>query len=316
MKSVIKIFVLSFLLALNVGATDDWPALKGPYLGQEPPGMTPEIFAPGILNNSEMGAFCTIFSPDGKEFYFAYYKRTGDACDIYRMNQINGLWSRPQKLHFNSKSYENDVCMSIDAKTLVFRSWRALPSGKKPKDHSYLWFVKRTGHGWSEAQPLLCGGMPVRTGYPSLSQDTTIYFAHRRNERLGIYLSRFKDKQYGTPHFVCEVFNQDFVIGDLFVAPDESYLIISGREPVKKGEFGRLDMFVIFRDTDETWSRPLKMGIEINTQQGSENCPAVSPDGKYFFFNRYEPEKEMGNMYWVSAKVITRIKKKHDNPEN
>ena len=26
--------------------TADFPVLKGPYLGQKPPGMTPEIFAP------------------------------------------------------------------------------------------------------------------------------------------------------------------------------------------------------------------------------------------------------------------------------
>jgi len=39
--------------------------LEGPYLGQKPPGMIPEIFAPGILNNEEMGAFCSVFSLDG-----------------------------------------------------------------------------------------------------------------------------------------------------------------------------------------------------------------------------------------------------------
>ena len=305
-----RIFIFLFLFVMNIGAADDWPVLKGPYLGQKPPGMTPEIFVPGLLNNDEMGAFCTIFSPGGTEFYFGYYKKTGDACDIYWMNQKNGRWSQPEKLRFNSNNYENDVCMSADGNMLVFRSWRALPSGKKPKDHSYLWFAKRTRHGWSEAKPILCEGIPVRTGYPSLSQNNTLYFVHRWNGRFGIYLSKFKDQQYGKPHFVYEVFNQDFVIGDLFVSPDESYFIISGREPVEKGEFGMLDLYVIFRDSNETWSKPFSLGTEINTCQGSENCPTVSPDGKYFFFNRYNPDKKRGNMYWVSAAVITNIKKK------
>lgn len=311
MKSINSAVVLCLMgLALGILQGKEFPILKGSYLGQKPPGMIPEIFAQEVLNTAEMGAFCTIFSPDGTEFYFAYYKRTGDSCDIYRMNQKNGQWSPPERLHFNSESYENDVCMSSDANTLVFRSWRALPSGKKPKDHSYLWFVKRTGHGWSEAKPLLCGENPVRTGYPSLSLNDTLYFVHRQNGRQGIYRSRFEEKQYGTPQFVCEVFNQEFIIGDLFVAPDESYLIISGREPVKKGGFSRLDLYAIFRNTNETWSKPFKMGAEINTRQGGENCPAVSPDGKYFFFNRYDPDKKTGNMYWVDAKIIEELKPK------
>jgi hypothetical protein len=49
--------------------------LKGPYLGQKPPGMKPEIFAPGILNTDTMGAFCAVFSPEGDEFHFVYYEK-------------------------------------------------------------------------------------------------------------------------------------------------------------------------------------------------------------------------------------------------
>jgi dipeptidyl aminopeptidase/acylaminoacyl peptidase len=302
------IFLLLFVM--NIGATDRWPILKGPYLGQKSPEMVPEIFAPGLLNNTEMGAFCTVFSPDGTEFYFGYYKRSGDACDLYRMKQKSGLWLKPEKLPFNSNSYENDVCISADGSTLVFRSWRALPNGKKPKNHSYLWFVKRNGKGWSDAKPLLCGGDPVRTGYPSLSRDNTLYFAHRQDGRLGIYRSRLQKGHYNKPEFVYEAFNQDFILGDLFVAPDERYIIFSGRPPEKGKEFTRLDLYVTFREMENRWSKPLKMGHNINTKQGGENCPAVSPDGKYFFFNRYNPDKKRGNMYWVSAAVITNIKKK------
>jgi hypothetical protein len=30
----------------SLAQKDDAPVLKGPYFGQDPPGMTPEIFAP------------------------------------------------------------------------------------------------------------------------------------------------------------------------------------------------------------------------------------------------------------------------------
>jgi hypothetical protein len=45
------------------GNRESFPVLQGPYLGQKPPGLTPEVFAPGILNNEKMGAFCSVFSP-------------------------------------------------------------------------------------------------------------------------------------------------------------------------------------------------------------------------------------------------------------
>ena len=50
------------------------------------------------------------------------------------------------------------------------------------------------------------------------------------------------------------------------------------------------------------------MGKSINTKAG-ENCPQVSPDGKYFFFNRYDPGVKKGNMYWVDAKIIEYLSK-------
>jgi len=41
--------VCCILLAFNYSKPDDSPVIKGPYLGQEPPGMTPKLFAPGII---------------------------------------------------------------------------------------------------------------------------------------------------------------------------------------------------------------------------------------------------------------------------
>ena len=55
MKNLIFIFSFSFLL---IGATaiaaqpEDLSYPSGPYLGQKPSGLTPEIFAPGIVSTS------------------------------------------------------------------------------------------------------------------------------------------------------------------------------------------------------------------------------------------------------------------------
>ena len=41
---------------------DPWPVLRGPYLGQSPPGMDSEVFAPGII--SLEGRYPSYFDPD------------------------------------------------------------------------------------------------------------------------------------------------------------------------------------------------------------------------------------------------------------
>lgn len=50
-------FVLSMLLIFMFGISHvqwelkDFPVLKGPYLGQVPPAITPELFNTGIIDN-------------------------------------------------------------------------------------------------------------------------------------------------------------------------------------------------------------------------------------------------------------------------
>ena len=66
-----KIFAVTFLfsnvLMFTIHAQqNNFPILKGPYLGQKPPGLTPELFAPSIIcfdTRSENGPS---FSNDGK----------------------------------------------------------------------------------------------------------------------------------------------------------------------------------------------------------------------------------------------------------
>ena len=120
----------------------------------------------------------------------------------------------------------------------------------------------------------------MRTGYPSASRNNTLYFSHRREERMGVYRSKFTNGEYQTPEFVATLFSQDYIHGDLFVAPDESYLIVSGRDPEGKIGFGNLlDLNILFKMPDGSWSPPLNVRPDINTRAGGENCPQVSTDG-------------------------------------
>ncbi len=62
---------LVVLVTITVNAQQsDYPKLKEPYLGQKPPGMTPEVFAPGIIATDGEAQNCLTISPDGQEIYW------------------------------------------------------------------------------------------------------------------------------------------------------------------------------------------------------------------------------------------------------
>ncbi len=51
------------------------------------------------------------------------------------------------------------------------------------------------------------------------------------------------------------------------------------------------------------------MGEPINSDN-EENCPTLSPDGKYFLFNRRNVTTVKSDIYWVDAKIIEDLKPK------
>jgi len=65
----------------------------GPYLGQTPPGSTPEIFAPGIVNTEEFIEIEGMFGADMNTFYFV----RRDEKEVYSLNVIeykNNQWQK------------------------------------------------------------------------------------------------------------------------------------------------------------------------------------------------------------------------------
>ena len=68
------------------------------------------------------------------------------------------------------------------------------------------------------------------------------------------------------------------------VSPDESFLLFNS---ARLGGFGKGDIFVSFRQDDDTWGEPQNMGSEINTEH-FESCPSLSPDGQSKTFSVYQ----------------------------
>jgi len=61
MKIRLLIFcLLAFLVTDAFSQQKEFPVLKGSYLGQKPPGIMPQVFAPGIISTKDNIEFANI----------------------------------------------------------------------------------------------------------------------------------------------------------------------------------------------------------------------------------------------------------------
>ena len=104
------ILLLIVLVLTNFGEQDDFPAMKGPYLGQKPSGDTSIVFMDGIISTLENPEMCAAFTEDGKEFYFN--RRYKDRWTIFLTKEVDGKWTTPQPMPFSSIYTDRDFTMS------------------------------------------------------------------------------------------------------------------------------------------------------------------------------------------------------------
>jgi hypothetical protein len=121
MKKPIIISCLMLAAAISINAQiTEFPKLTGPYLGQKPPGMTPEIFAPGIISQEEFIEAKGAFSPDGQEYYFYRHSLPDIIPTLFFTKVENGVWTEPAKLQIAQGASTFHPCVSSDNKWLLF----------------------------------------------------------------------------------------------------------------------------------------------------------------------------------------------------
>ena len=263
--------VASLLLKLGASAEpQQFPRLTGPYLGQTPPADELRPFAPGIvyLDHGTVSV-----SPDGQEMYWP----TGTAIMMTRFQ--DGRWTKPAFAPFSGPSeiaFHDDVpFVTPDNKRLFFTSKRPVAPGAPEKEN--IWFVERTPTGWSEPRSVgpAVNAMSLHWQV-SVSNAGTLYFGGRR-EKDGfgsgdIYCSRLENGQYTEPVNLGPAVNTKDGESQVFVAPDESYLLF-WRAP------GQIpSAYVSFKGSDGRWLPAVKFDLPWAGAGLS-----VSPDGKYLF---------------------------------
>ena len=332
---LMKLTLLHLSIAVLLAAQNhsaEFPRLTGPYLGQKPPGLNAEVFAPGIVSTGMYTRDIAI-TPDGKEIYFGVVVGQYAFSTIVVTRMMGDRWTEPEVASFAADPAYKTVepCISPDGKQFFFSSNRPT-SGKEPSESDFdIWVMERTSDGWSEPHNL---DAPVNSGageyFPSITSDKTLYFTRTEsNGANNIFRTRLTNGAYADPQKLPPQVNSGQVQYNAFIAPDESYLII----PVygRKDSRGSTDYYIVFRSPDDTWTEPVNMGDAINSKSGSEYSPFVTRDGKYFFFMSgrmkagiFKPDEKLtfkkllelhnqpgsGNpsIYWIDASIIKNLK--------
>ncbi len=268
------------------------------YFGQEAPGPVPQIFAPGIISLKDRGEFASVLSADGTELIFG--RGNDKTTEILSARFIDGEWSEPEVIVSHERYSYMDAFLSPDETKLYYISNQPLNGQGEPKDPD-IWFSRRAANGWDAPEH---AGTPLNSNkgeyYVSFTKSGTLYFTSNRAAPDGqeidfdIHAAEFIDGVFQKPKRLSSAVNSPGYDGDVFVAPDESYLVFSSDRP---DGYGSGDLYVSFRSDDGGWTKAKNLGPTINTEH-QDYCPFVTSDGRYLFFSSNR------DIYWVDASIV------------
>ena len=267
--------------------SSDSHRLKGPYLGQKPPGMTPEVFAPGIISSADFIDFKGAFSPDGQEYYFYRHALPKTIPTLLYTKVENGIWTEPAPLKIAQGASTYHPCVSPDNQWLFF-FWQFQPEQRRP---SGFYASVRTDTGWSA--PRYAGpGMYLTCDNSGRFYTTESVWGDQPKHylaRMTFSHGRFSRPERLTiqPHYE----NQTHPC----IAPDGSYILFDIN--VENGS-----LFVSFKDQEGHWGE----GIDLTKHGFKPDCRGayISPDGKYLFFSVGD------DIWWVDIRVIENLRPK------
>ena len=289
------ILLFAILAPLSSAQQNSFPVLTGPYLGQDPPGTVPEVFAPGVISveeNFEHSA--AVFSPDGNEVFWCtnvgWYteKRQQGMLRLYFMKMVDGRWTAPKIAPFAKDIRVERPVFSPDGKRLYFESF-ASPNNVDDMD---IFMVEKNDEEWSEpepASPLI--NSPAIERLHCVTADGSMYFTRnlmRSDEE--VLVSGLVDGVFAAPEKLGKSYNSNLTEFAIVFGPNEDYMLINQESAPSSA-----NVYISYKNSDGTWSDRIK------TPYYSGGFLALSPEGKYLFL--------MGEaIYWVSTSFVEDLK--------
>ena len=236
-----------------------------------------------------------VFSSGGEEFYYV------DAKDknIYYLKIEKGVWTHPQKAGFSDAGNNAEPFISADNHMALFISNRAIDGISKLRIFKSV--RENRSQPWSRGVLLLESESEQDLYFPNAGADGTLYFGV---DKAGVWNS--DDMYMKTDDGVSilpEPLNSDKWEWDPFLSPDGSYMVFCSNRNATEDK--NTDIFVSFRQGDNTWGPAIALGDSINTGE-FETAATITDDGKFMLFTRNY--KAGMKHYIVSTEVILQLK--------
>ncbi len=281
-----------------------FPELRGPYLGQKPPGRQAEVFAPGIVSGRYGLHSNVTFSPDGNEAFWSVMvpaRGVGYSHDRALVSRLaGGRWTCPEPAVLAEVAVGDVPFFHPDGTALFDMSARPFPDGS-PAGKENIWHWKRGENGWQKPAPLPVevNGVPLHWQFGLDRQENVYYSTAIPGSRGGsdLYVCRRLEGGYARPENLGAAVNSPADEGFPFVTPDGNTLLF------ERGG----NIYASFRGPAGHWSSAMALGPEVNTP-GMEILPSLSPDRRCLFFSRDQ------KLFWIDAAVLDSLRRLRSRP--
>ncbi|MFN8583446.1 MAG: hypothetical protein U0163_21030 [Gemmatimonadaceae bacterium] len=245
----------------------------------------PTLYGAGLFSTGAWDFFMAL-TPDQQRAVFCV---ANDNFTEYHLREARrdaqGQWGTASIPSFAWTGSDADPHFSPDGRQLFFISDRPVP-GDTTAVVADIWMVPFGPDGqWGTPTHLPAPiNLPGTEEWaPSVAANGNLYFGSNRDGGRGgfdLYVARWQDGHYLPPESVGDAINSAADEVEPWVAPDESYMILSGRgRPDAAGNF---DLYVSLRVNGE-WQAPRPI-TAVNTPAMELNH-SVSPDGQWLYFS-------------------------------
>jgi len=256
---------------------------------QPTPDTTALTYLPGVVSKDKKD-FNGVFTTDGTTFFFS--RPDHGKLFIWESKYENDKWTEPAPSPAFDTMYSNADPFITAENDIYFITNRPKNATDTTKDFD-IYRMSWQGTKWNAPEYLDEINSDSIEYYVSVAKNGNMYFSSYREGNLDLYSSVKKDGHYQKPVNMGPNINSAADEHDPMIAPDESYIIYPSNRPNGLGE---ADLYISLRKNN-VWQPARNMGSRINTPT-YDYCPALTPDGKYFFFSSEE------NVKWISASVL------------
>lgn len=209
----------------------------------------------------------------------------------------------------NTEYNEISPIISPDGKTIYFSRVSHPQNTHGPKGSQDIWFSELKNDKWTSARRL---PTPLnKEDYNSLYSITPdgntllIKGAYKNGsyETRGFSISKKTARGWSAPNKVdipgyTKLSKGQFDCG--YLSTDGKVLVMSFSE---KKNSKTDDLYVSFKQKDGSWTKPLNLGAEINTEAFTETTPFLAPDGVTLYFSSDRKGGQGSNDIYYSKRI-------------